>query len=305
MYSFIDLFCGIGGFRVALEKNGLECVYSSDIDACVQEVYKKNFGDKPDGDIIEVPTNRIPKHDVLCAGLPYCSDFDLKRRLFDEVLRIAKYHQPYILLLDNVKEILTQSNGALINEMETKLATIGYDLHSSLLNASFFGIPQSREIVYFVGIRRDVKGTLRYNKPKETMKQVFLDNILEKDVEEDLFVPYNEVSLNKENIKDLTNELKPVEIGLFKDGSNGITRRIYSPVGHSTMLLADNKGIGAETGLYAVENGVRCLTIPECKSIMGFPPRHHISDGNKGYYQLSNSIIPNMVKCVWDSIKIK
>jgi len=298
MYSFIDLFCGIGGFRVALEKNGLECVYSSDIDACVQEVYKKNFGDKPDGDIIEVPTNRIPKHDVLCAGLPYCSDFDLKIRLFDEVLRIAKYHQPYILLLDNVKEILTQSNGALINEMEAKLAAIGYDLHSSLLNASFFGIPQSREIVYFVGIRRDVKGTLKYNKPKETMKQVFLDNILEKNVEEDLFLS-GEIRLNRD-INNLNKELKPLEIGSIN--INGSMEHIYSSTGHAIMLPADSNT--PNTGLYAVEKGIRRLSLSECKRLMSFSNRHHISDANLGYQQLGNAIIPSMVDHVWNSIKV-
>lgn len=70
MYKFIDLFCGIGGFRKAIESKNLECVFSSDIDKDVQEAYKRNFGDKPHGDITEIPANKIPKHDILMCWLP-------------------------------------------------------------------------------------------------------------------------------------------------------------------------------------------------------------------------------------------
>jgi DNA (cytosine-5)-methyltransferase 1 len=110
MYKFVDLFCGIGGFRVALEKRGLECVFSSDIDSYAQEAYKKKFGETPAGNITEIPANKIPKHDILCAGFP-CQPFsisgkmesvkDPRGRLFYEIHRIAKYHKPSILLLEN------------------------------------------------------------------------------------------------------------------------------------------------------------------------------------------------------------
>jgi DNA (cytosine-5)-methyltransferase 1 len=76
MYKFIDLFCGIGGFCIALEEKGMECVFSSDIDKDVQETYKRNFGEKPMGDISEIPEQKIPKHDILCAGFP-CQPFSI------------------------------------------------------------------------------------------------------------------------------------------------------------------------------------------------------------------------------------
>ncbi|MCA6071863.1 MAG: DNA cytosine methyltransferase, partial [Endomicrobium sp.] len=161
MYKFIDLFCGIGGFRVALEKRGLECVFSSDIDSYAQEAYKQNFGEKPSGNIMEIPANKITKHDILCAGFP-CQSFsisgkkrgvtDSRGRLFYEIHRIADYHKPYILLLENVKNILTIDGGSVIKIIETKLDEIGYNLHKHVLNASYFGIPQARERVYFVSI---------------------------------------------------------------------------------------------------------------------------------------------------------
>jgi DNA (cytosine-5)-methyltransferase 1 len=106
MYKFIDLFCGIGGFRVALEKQGMECVFSSDIDKHAQESYYQNFGERPVGDISEIPEKTIPKHDVLCAGFP-CQPFSIsgkmngieddRGRLFYEIIRTAQYHQPYVL----------------------------------------------------------------------------------------------------------------------------------------------------------------------------------------------------------------
>lgn len=151
MYKFIDLFCGIGGFRVALEQRGLECVFSSDTDHFVQDVYKQNFGEKPAGDITEIPENKIPKHDILCAGFP-CQSFsisgkkggvsDPRGRLFYEIQRIADYHKPYVLLLENVKNILTIDNGEVIKTIDKKLDEIGYELHRHVLNASHFGVPK-------------------------------------------------------------------------------------------------------------------------------------------------------------------
>lgn len=163
MYRFVDLFCGIGGFRVALEKEGLECVFSCDIDEQAQKAYHRNFGETPLGDITEINEREIPKHDILCAGFP-CQSFsisgkqkginDNRGRLFYEIVRIAKYHQPYIMLLENVKNILSVDDGAVIKIIETKLDEIGYYMHLSILNSSLFGVPQSRERVYFVCIEK-------------------------------------------------------------------------------------------------------------------------------------------------------
>lgn len=128
MYKFIDLFCGIGGFRIALEEKGMECVFSSDIDKDVQETYKRNFGEKPMGDISEISERKIPKHDILCAGFP-CQPFsisgkqnglhDINGKLFYEIIRIAQYHKPLILLLENVKNIMNNKNAYIGKNIET------------------------------------------------------------------------------------------------------------------------------------------------------------------------------------------
>ena len=111
-YSFIDLFCGIGGFRFALEDLGHDCVFTSDNDPHAQQTYELNFGETPFGDITALNALGIPPHDVLCAGFP-CQPFsisgkqlgfeDARGTLLYQVLRIAEFHQPRILFLENVK----------------------------------------------------------------------------------------------------------------------------------------------------------------------------------------------------------
>lgn len=314
MYKFIDLFCGIGGFRVALEKRGLECVFSSDIDPYAQEAYKKNFGEKPTGDITEIPANKIPKHDILCAGFP-CQPFsisgkrggasDPRGRLFYEIQRIAEFHKPYILLLENVKNILTIDNGNVIKTIETKLDESGYNLHKHVLNASYFGIPQARERVYFVALRKDMKKkdkpALDYAPPKENRKKVFLDDILEKEVDKDFIVNRSDIQILK-NENDIVNKLEPIRVGIVNKGGQG--ERIYSPKGHAITQSAYGGGVGARTGLYNTKQGIRRLTVNECKKVMGFPVRHVVSNGMQGYQQLGNAVVPEMIGYVYDSIKV-
>lgn len=309
MYKFVDLFSGIGGFRYALEKKGMKCVFSSEIDAKAQEAYSKNFGEKPHGDITEIPEKAIPAHDILCAGFP-CQSFsisgdmkgldDNRGRLFYDIVRIAQYHQPYVLLLENVKNILTVDDGKVIQTIETKLDEIGYVLHKHILNASYFGIPQSRERVYFVGLRKRIpNGKLSYSPPKPSYKKIYLENILEKEVDDALFINRKDMVIEKE---DREHELAPIRIGHVNKGGQG--ERIYSEKGHAITLSAFGGGVGARTGLYLTGDRVRRLSINECKGLMGFPASFYVSAGIQGYQQLGNAVIPPMIEHVYDSIKV-
>ena len=309
MYTFIDLFCGIGGFRKGLEGKGLQCVFACDINKDIQDTYKKNFGDTPHGDITAIPENHIPQHDILCAGFP-CQSFSISGKmdgmtssngkLFYEIIRIATHHQPYILLLENVKNILTVNNGSAIKTIDQKLDAIGYTVHRHVLNASLFGVPQARERVYFVCLRKDFNKEykLQYDKPKESYKKVFLYNILEKEVEDNLYINREDIILDTSIFE---KQLKPIRIGQVNKGRQG--ERIYSSNGHSITLSAFGGGVGAKTGLYYINNKVRRLSINECKALMGFPKDHYIPNGSKGYQQLGNSVIPLMIKNVYESIK--
>lgn len=310
MYTFIDIFAGIGGFRVALEKKGLKCVFSSEIDPFAKEVYKANFGEEPRGDITEISEKDIPKHDILCAGFP-CQSFsisgnrgglqDNRGRLFYEIVRIANYHQPYILLLENVKNLLTIENGNVIKTIERKLDEIGYRIEYSPLNASHYGIPQSRERVYFVCVRKDLKSPegLKYKEPKPNFKHIYLESILEDVVSDKLFIDRQDIVIEREVKK---HAMRPLRVGHVNKGGQG--ERIYSPLGHAITLSANGGGVGARTGLYLIDGRVRRLSKTECKRLMGFPDHHIVSTGIQGYKQLGNAVIPTMIEQVYDSIMV-
>jgi DNA (cytosine-5)-methyltransferase 1 len=160
---FIDLFAGLGGFHVAMERLGHTCVFASEINEDLRQVYEVNFGIKPAGDIRQVKLKDVPKHDVLCAGFP-CQPFSkagdqqgLKcpkwGDLFDYVLKIIRHRKPRYFILENVPNLKRHGNGHTWQKMEAALATEGYDVDDHRLSPHQFGIPQIRERIYIVGSR--------------------------------------------------------------------------------------------------------------------------------------------------------
>lgn len=305
MNTFIDLFAGIGGFRVALEKQGLECVFSSEKDEVAARVYHRNFEEKPQGDIQQISEKNVPKHDILCAGFP-CQSFSIsgnhtgfkddRGQLFYDIVRIAGYHNPPLLLLENVKNILRVHNGAVIKDIRNALEEIGYTVYISLLNASHYGIPQSRSRVYFTCLK---KGTgLSFEEPKPTHEQVFLRDLLDEEVERHLIIQRDDIFIEKEDEPEPKNA--PIRIGRVNKGRQG--ERIYHPNGHSITLSADGGGIGAKTGLYLIDNYVRKLSLTEGKKVMGFPDDHHVTESRFGYKQLGNAVIPKMVSLIYNGV---
>jgi DNA (cytosine-5)-methyltransferase 1 len=305
MDKFIDLFAGIGGFRVALEKQGLSCVFSSEIDEEASRVYRDNFGEEPQGDITAINEKGIPSHDILCAGFP-CQSFsisgnhtgfkDNRGQLFYDIVRIAEYHKPPLLLLENVRNILTIQNGEVLRTIKKELEGIGYTVYHSLLNASYYGIPQSRSRVYFTCLR---KGTgLKFQEPKRTYEQVFLRDVLDKLAESHLVIQRDDIHIEKEDEPEP--KAAPIRIGYVNKGGQG--ERIYHPNGHSITLSADGGGIGAKTGLYLIDGNIRRLSISEGKRVMGFSDKHYVSDSRFGYKQLGNAVIPKMVSLIYNGV---
>ena len=170
-YKFIDLFCGIGGFHQALNAMGAECVLACDIDKDCREVYKENYGIEPVPDVTKIDEHLMPDFDILCGGFP-CQAFsnggkkkcfdDERGLLFDHIIRIAEKKKPKFMFLENVKHILKVSNGEVIKYIKQKLDKIGYhlqDLAKFQISPHNYGIPQQRERVYFVCIRKDIYET--------------------------------------------------------------------------------------------------------------------------------------------------
>jgi DNA (cytosine-5)-methyltransferase 1 len=165
---FIDLFAGLGGFHVALERLGHRCVFASELDANLQDLYEKNYGMRPHGDIRAVPAESIPRHDILCAGSP-CQPFSKAGDqqgfecpkwgdLFEHVLRVLRYHKPKYILLENVPNLERHSKGETWAELKKGLEAAGYVISTSHLSPHQYGIPQIRERVFIVGSRSGLKG---------------------------------------------------------------------------------------------------------------------------------------------------
>lgn len=169
--TFIDLFCGIGGFRIAAERKGMKCVFSSDNDKFAQETYAHWHGERPVGDIMEFTQseyslNSIPKFDVMFAGFPCqpfsyagkCEGFEDETRgtLFFHVAKILNHHKPKALVLENVKGLKSHNKGSTINTIRKTLTDLGYTLFDDIINSLHFGVPQHRERWFCVGIRNDL-----------------------------------------------------------------------------------------------------------------------------------------------------
>ncbi len=165
---FVDLFAGLGGFRLALERLGHSCVFACELDDELRELYEKNFGMKAEGDIRHVPASSIPKHDILCAGFP-CQPFskagaqeglDEPRwgNLFYEILRIVEHHKPGYVILENVPNFTRHDQGRTWKKAEALLRSVGYDVTSHNLSPHRFGIPQIRDRIYIVATLKPLNG---------------------------------------------------------------------------------------------------------------------------------------------------
>jgi len=168
-FTFIDLFAGIGGFRMAMQNLGGECVFSSELDEQAKRTYYANYGDVPFGDITKESTkSRIPQgFDVLCAGFP-CQAFSLAGKrlgfqdetrgtLFFDVAEILRRYQPKAFFLENVKGLVIHDKGRTFKTILSALDEVGYIVPDpQIVNAMHFGVPQHRERIYIVGFRKDL-----------------------------------------------------------------------------------------------------------------------------------------------------
>jgi DNA (cytosine-5)-methyltransferase 1 len=202
--KFIDLFAGLGGFHLALESLGHDCVFASELDENLATLYKKNFGIRPHGDIKKIAPASIPKHDILCAGSP-CQPFSKAGQqqgfdhpkwgdLFQYVFKIIKYHRPQYIFLENVPNLKAHDSMKTFGELEKKLASLGYDIQSNYLSPHEFGIPQLRKRVFIVGRRKDMGGLKHFSWPATKEGSLSIRSILDSH-------PANARTLSKQNLE--------------------------------------------------------------------------------------------------------
>lgn len=199
--KFIDLFAGLGGFHVGLKSLGHECVFASEIDFSLRNLYKKNFGIEPVGDIKDIYTADIPKHDILCAGFP-CQPFskagdqsgleDLDRgTLFDDIARILKYRRPKYFILENVANIQNHDSGRTWEIIvDTLVNKLNYNIKYKKLSPHQFGVPQFRERIFIVGSKISLK---KFTWPEVIEEQISINSILDTYPRESRLLPDREM----------------------------------------------------------------------------------------------------------------
>jgi len=313
--KFIDLFCGIGGFRIGFESNGFQCVFSSDFDNEVQNVYEQNFGERPHGDITSINPQDIPDFDVLLGGFP-CQPFsisgkklgfeDTRGTLFFDVCRIIDEKKPKVVVLENVKHLIHHDSKNTFKVIVNSLRHLGYNVSYKLLNTKDFGLPQNRERIFIIGTK---DGIFDFSK-LETIKSKPLVNFLDTTGDFEYLEP-DEYTLLEKGVYKKQQDSGLIFIGYrnkdgFKRGvrpgtihlnrSHRQPNRIYSVDGyHPTLPSQEPSG---RFFIYLPEiNKVRKLTIRECYRIMGFPENYIMSSKiNNQYRQIGNSVSVNITR---------
>ena len=304
-YKFIDLFAGMGGFRIALESLGAECVYSNEWDVPVQKVYADNFGDVPEGDITKIDEYSIPYHDIICAGFP-CQAFsisgkqrgfeDSRGTLFFDVARIVRAKKPKIVFMENVKNFATHDNGRTLQIVKNIMEELGYVFYQKILNSVDYGIPQKRERIYMVCFRKDLQiNDFVYPKKIKLIRHVEDYLLRDEDQVKHLYVNRSDTQFNK--TKDDTYSNKTIRLGIVNKGGQG--ERIYSTKGIAITLSACGGGVFARTGGYLINGKTRRLHPRECARIMGYPDSYRLAkNANQAYKQLGNSVVIDVLQYI-------
>lgn len=314
-FTFIDLFAGIGGMRLAFESIGGHCVYSNEWNKYSQQTYFANFGEQPDGDITKVDENSIPDHDVLVAGFP-CQPFSIagvskkqslgratgfedktQGTLFFDVCRILKAKRPKAFMLENVKNLCSHDKGRTFKVIKESLEELDYEVFYQVLDGQLY-VPQHRERIIIIGFDRKRYGKdisfefkLTDKKPKPKIK-----DILEEDVDD------------KYTLSDKLWDYLQDYAAKHKAAGNGFGYGIADPNGISRTLSARYYKDGSEVLIEQKGKNPRRLTPRECARLQGFPEEFKIPvSDTQAYRQFGNSVVvplmAEVARLVFDNIK--
>lgn len=318
-FRFIDLFAGIGGFRLAMQNLGGKCVFTSEWDKEAKRTYKANFGEMPFGDITKEKTKSyIPDNfDILCAGFP-CQAFsiagkrggfeDTRGTLFFDVAEIIKRKQPKAIFLENVKGLRNHNGG---RTLETILNVLRNDLGyyvpvPQIINAKDFGVPQNRERIFIVGFHKDT-GITEFTYPQPIAKEVKFADVKEKKV------PATKYFLSTQYLQTLHNhkarhESKGNGFGFEVIPDDGIANAIVvGGMGRERNLVYDNrlKDFKPTTHIKGEVNrdGIRKMTPREWARLQGFPDNFVIPVADaSAYKQFGNSVAVPAIQATAEKI---
>lgn len=309
-FKFIDLFAGIGGIRLGFQYHGGYCVFSSENDKFAQKTYELNFGEKPYGDICEIPKKKIPDHDILLAGFP-CQPFsqaglkkgfsDPRGTMFFQIHRILACKKPKAFLLENVKQLKGHDNGKTLKIILQSLSELNYETCWKILNAKSYGLPQNRERIYIVGFDRSrfPKGynfDEKFLFPLATGKKTKLGDVLfENHQVQTKYTLSEKLWLGHLRRKEEHNK-KGNGFGfcLFNKESlytSTLSARYYKD---GSEILIDQKDL---------KKNPRKLTPRECGRLQGFPEEFMIPVSDmQAYKQFGNSVAVPVIQKIAENI---
>lgn len=326
-FKFIDLFAGIGGFRIAAQSNQGKCVFSSEWDKFAVRTYEKNFGEVPFGDITKIEAKNIPHHDILFAGFP-CQPFSYSGKnegfkdktrgtLFFDILRILEKKKPKMFLLENVKGLKSHNNGKTLETIINSLSNIGYNLYPEVLKSIDYGLPQMRERWYCVGSLKEID----FKFPEKKEKKVTLENIIEKDVDEEKLkltkFEIDRINFHFDNVsKD--NERVQHDSSKYAQNTKKGKHGVYSyqkKDGSLRFHVGDSAKTQIQEAFYCTLNSYsptiianrvpklwdiqRKLSVLEAQRLQGFPDKFEFPvSNNQAYKQLGNSVSVPVVESI-------
>lgn len=304
-FTFIDLFAGIGGFRLAMQANGGKCLFSSEWDPYAKKTYEANFGEVPFGDIKKIDEKQIPEHDVLCAGFP-CQPFSLagvsartslntahgfacetQGTLFFDIIRIVKEKRPKVLFLENVKNLVNHDKGNTFSIIKESIEALGYSFAYKVYDASPL-VPQKRERCYMVCLRDSKE---KFNFPEISGPSKILKSILDENVDDSFTI----------SDRLWRGHQRRTEKNLARGaGFTAFCADINKP---SNTLVARYGKDGKECLIPQENKNPRMLTPRECARLQGFPEEFKIVVAKTAAYrQFGNSVAVPVVTKIAEKI---
>jgi DNA (cytosine-5)-methyltransferase 1 len=308
-FNFIDLFAGIGGFRLAFQKQGGKCVFTSEWDKNSQRTYEANFGEVPFGDITQIDEKQIPKHEILLGGFP-CQPFSLagvskknslgrkhgfadetQGTLFYDIIRILEERRPKAFLLENVKNLRSHDKGRTYKIICEALKELDYLVFDKIIDAKHY-VPQHRERIFIAGFNKEYfNESINFEFPEPPEKEQKVRSLLENKPDQKYTLSNNLWTYLQAYAK--KHKEKGNGFGFGIANLDGITRTLsarYHKDG-SEILIPQGKG-----------KNPRRLTPEECRALMGYPENFIIRNTGVSdtqlYRQFGNSVAVPVVSAI-------
>ena len=305
--KYIDLFCGLGAFHTAFNRNNIlqneikyTCVLASDINEGIRNIYEENYGIKPEGDINKINIDTMPDFDILCAGFP-CQPFSIagnqkgfqdktRGNLFYKILEIIDKKQPETLMLENVKNLHTIHKGETFKIIKNELENRGYNVSYKVIDSRYYNSSQSRHRIYII-CNKDKSYTFReINRPIVPVSTI-IDNTVS-----EYFNFTSKYKLEQCSGKGMM-KYKLINKKTGKGGRQG--ERVYDITTCGPTICASSGGPGAKTGLYYFDGKIRTLNINETLKMFGFDDSYKyksLSNKKDMLFYLGNSIVVNVLE---------